>query len=66
MYVGLHVKYMLFLCDFHETRIFSTDFRKLVKYQISRKSVLCEPSCSMPTRDGQMDKKKKILTRLKT
>jgi len=28
MYIGLHVKYPLFLSDFNETRIFSTDFRK--------------------------------------
>jgi len=28
MYSGLHVKYPLFLSDFHETGIFSTDFEK--------------------------------------
>jgi len=28
MYIGLHVKSPLFLFDFHETLIFSTDFRK--------------------------------------
>jgi len=28
MYIGLHVKYRLFLSDFNWTWIFSTDFRK--------------------------------------
>ena len=27
MYIGLHVKYRLFLLDFHETWIFSTDWQ---------------------------------------
>ena len=28
MYIGLHVKYRLFLSDFNETLMFSTDFQK--------------------------------------
>jgi len=47
----LHVKYRLFLSDFNETYIFSTDFRIVLRYQISWKSVRWEPS-SMRT-DGQ-------------
>ena len=31
MYSGLHVKYLLFLSDFNETGIFSTDFEKRSK-----------------------------------
>jgi hypothetical protein len=35
MYVDLHVKYSLFLPDFNQTCIFSTEFRETRKYQIS-------------------------------
>jgi hypothetical protein len=39
MYIGLHVKYPLFLSDFNKTWIFSTCFRETLKYQILFKSV---------------------------
>ena len=37
MYIGLHVKYLLFLIQFNETWILAKDFRKkkTLKYQIS-------------------------------
>jgi len=57
-YIGLPVKYSLFLLDFNETWIFPIDFRKMLEYQISLKSVQWEPSCSMQTEgqtDGQTD-----------
>ena len=51
MYLGLQVKCRLFLSYFKQTWIFSTDCRKVLKHQTSRKSVQWEPSCSMRT-DG--------------
>jgi len=32
MYTGLHVKYLLFLSKFDETRIFSTYFQTVLKF----------------------------------
>ena len=46
MYTGLHVKYSLFLSDFKENLILSPDLRKILKYQISWKSIQWELDCS--------------------
>jgi hypothetical protein len=42
MYVGLRVKYLLFLSDFNETLIFLTEFQKILKYQIQWKFIQCK------------------------
>jgi len=54
MYVGLYIKYPLFLSDLNKTCIYSAVVRKIRKYQTSYKSVQREPSNSMRT-DGRMD-----------
>ena len=48
-YVGVYVKSQLFLSHFNDTRIFSTDIRNILKYQVSWISVQCGPSCSVRT-----------------
>jgi hypothetical protein len=49
MWSTLYVKHSLFSSDFNETWILLTDFEKIIKYQISRKSVLWETRSSRQT-----------------
>jgi hypothetical protein len=49
IYIGLYVKYQVFLSDFNKTWILLTYFRKILKYRIWRQSVQWELSCSMRT-----------------
>jgi len=51
----LHVKFPLLSSDFNEAWIISTDFRKILKYQISRKSVHWDPRFSMKV-DGRAER----------
>jgi hypothetical protein len=63
MYRGLHVKEPLLLSHFNETWIFSTNFRKIIEYKISWKSVPWAPSCSMRAggrADGRTDRQTDI------
>jgi len=52
MYIGIHTQTTHYPCNFDETWIFPTNLWKILKYQISWKSVLWKMSCSMWT-DGQ-------------
>jgi len=49
----LDVKCPLFLSDLKETWIFSTDFRKILKYQISWNPFHWDPICSIQTEGRQ-------------
>jgi hypothetical protein len=58
MCIGLRVKYPLCFLNYDQNWIFSTGFRKIIIYQISRKSVPWEPSCCMRTnrQEGRTDR----------
>jgi len=49
MYIGLHVKCLLFLPEFHESWTVSTYFRKILKYHISLKPFQWDLCFSMRT-----------------
>jgi len=55
MYLGLRVMYPSFLSHFNKIYICATYFWKTLKYQISWKSVLLEPSCYMRTNTERHD-----------
>jgi len=55
MYTGLHQEYLLLLWDFNETSLFLTNIRKILKYQISWKSVGTEVFHAGERTGGQTD-----------
>jgi len=56
MYIGLHVKYPLFLADFNETWIISTDVLKTLENKISWKSDLLVVPCGRTDEQRDMTK----------
>jgi hypothetical protein len=60
VYLGVHMKYPLFMSDFNKICLFWADFWNMLKYKLSWKSVQGDPSCYMRT-DRQTDMKKLIL-----
>ena len=58
--IRLQTKYLLSLSHFNEIWIFSTDFRKMLKYQTSRKFAQQDPSVSCGRTDGQIAMSKPV------
>jgi hypothetical protein len=48
-FIGVHIKYPLFLSKFNGTGLLPTDFRKIIAYQFASKFFQWEPSCSIRT-----------------
>jgi len=61
MYIGLHVKYRLFLSDFSETRIFQTDFSK--NPEISNFMKIRQVRAKLFHMHGQTDRHEEIYSR---
>jgi hypothetical protein len=59
MYIDLHVKSLLFLSDFNDTLIFSTDVRKMLKIPNFMK--VCPVGAELFHTDGQTDMMKLIV-----
>jgi len=49
MFIGLYVKYPLFMSDINATWVFMLDFQNILKYKISWKSIQWDWSCSIQT-----------------
>jgi hypothetical protein len=61
LYVGLHVKYQLFLSDFNERGIFLADLRRIIKYLVLSEPTCWEQSVTCGQIDGQTDMTKLII-----
>jgi len=67
MYIGLHVKYPLFLPDFNENLILPTDFRIILSIKFNenpscgRRNFLCGRTDIDRRTDGQSDMTKQIV-----
>jgi hypothetical protein len=59
--MDLQVKYPLSVMDFNETWIFSTDFRKILKYQISDFTKICPVRVELFHVDGRTQMTKLIV-----
>jgi hypothetical protein len=58
MYIGLHVKYPLFLLDFNETQIFSNIFKKRSNFHENPSSGSRVLPYGQPERETDMTKRK--------
>jgi len=56
IYIGLYVKRPLFLSDFKEILIFSTDFAKILKYNFYKNPSSASRNVTCGKADGQTDR----------